>query len=86
MKIKPNLYCYDGNFYNDMTVIPKPINMCTDRSWKIYDPNGHNTMPIKYFSGNQVCNWFFYCKNTRYMKKKQSIPVSPILDRFNQEN
>ena len=58
MEIKPSLSCFDGNVYNDMTVIPKPINICKDKSWNIYEPNDVTHLQLDYLSGNQVCNWF----------------------------
>ena len=59
MQIKPSLSCYDGNVYYDKTVIPKPINICKDKSWNIYEPNYNIHIPPNYFSENQVCDWFF---------------------------
>ena len=33
MKVLP---CVDGNFYEDRTAVPKPINICTDGYKNIY--------------------------------------------------
>ena len=54
MKLVPSESCFSGNFYNDIISMPKPINVCTDRSVNIYDHDQLLIMKSRYFAENQV--------------------------------